>query len=511
MPYIDAPPRLPSPVYDSSLTLSTAIPVSDIPLNIDNADNANDVDETPVGQGRYVSFRERLNTAVGLLEADDVSSFRERLTSALDAVRTDERETDIDSSNLQGSSRNTQQYNDRALPAPSGTSGSRPWRTLVLNNMRNGADETANLSPRTRDIFNSPSPSPDPTTLSNSESRMRPLYLASHSVLSQSRDSFSRSVSPSGLGDTSTGSLTGERQIRYNSTEHSSRASEPMPTIRSHRHPSPQRSTGLAFPRRPPSQSIEQLSSASVSAPFNRELARWFEVPADTTLPEHPPSSSVAAAARSVTPLPLSDTDDEWINLGSRAQNRVERLREAIPGRGFAFPRTNRYLDRGEDDDQDQEDEDIIAGLLSSTYERANHESTTSATRINTLSRSTRVPPSLASLMARDHLFSDQDDDQDDDNVIVRASDSTEASRTERYRDSSAPRRYTDVLSIADYRSQLLADAQRRRFIEQGLVNPRESLESWTSSDQEHRRSTTNNASNFDQDERSSAGYRLTG
>ncbi|KAJ3877800.1 hypothetical protein F5051DRAFT_247329 [Lentinula edodes] len=510
MPYIDAPPRLPSPVYDSSLTLSTAIPVSDIPLNIDNTDNANDVNETPMGQGRYVSFRERLNTAVGLLEADDVSSFRERLTSALDAVRTDERETDIESSNLPGSSRNTQQYNDRALQAPSGPSGSRPWRTLVLNNMRNGADETANLSPRTRDIFNSPSPSPDPTTLSNSESRMRPLYLASHSVLSQSRDSFSRSVSPSGLGDTSTGPLTGERQIRYNSTEHSSRASEPMPTIRSHQHPSPQRSTGLAFPRRPPSQSIEQLSSASVSAPFNRELARWFEVPADTTLPEHPPSSSVAAAARSVTPLPLSDTDDEWINLGSRAQSRVERLREAIPGRGFAFPRTNRYLDRGEDDDQDQEDEDIIAGLLSSTYERANHASTTSATRINTSSRSTRVPPSLASLMARDHLFSDQDDHQDDDNVTVRASDSTEASRTERYRDSSAPRRYTDVLSIADYRSQLLADAQRRRYIEQGSVNPRESLESWTSSNQEHRRSTTNNASNFDQDERSSAGYRLT-
>ncbi|KAJ4474491.1 hypothetical protein J3R30DRAFT_685401 [Lentinula aciculospora] len=141
----DAPPRLPSPVYDLSPTLSAVIPDSDISSNIDNADNADVVDDEapPVDAGRYVSFRERLNTAVGLLEADDVSAFRDRLTSALDAVRTDERDIDVEIDS------HTLPHNARAPPAQTVPLSSRPWRT-ASNDMR--SDAPAILSPRTRDL-----------------------------------------------------------------------------------------------------------------------------------------------------------------------------------------------------------------------------------------------------------------------------------------------------------------------------------------------------------------------
>ncbi|KAJ3800747.1 hypothetical protein GGU11DRAFT_349905 [Lentinula aff. detonsa] len=480
---LDAPPRLPSSVYDSSPTLSAIITMSDGTLDVENADI---VDEAPiVDVGRYVSFRERLNTAVGLLEADDLSAFRERLTSALDAVRTDESEiqADVERSNLHGGSRPIPS-NDRVPNEQAGPSDSRAWRSSILNNTRDAADASVNPPPRIRDLLSSSTADVRSSTTSPiPDSRLRPLYLASQSALLRPRDSFPRSLLPSADGI--------DDENRSNAFGRTFRAFEPLPTLSSHQQTLSQLPTRSTAPRQPSAPATAFRPSASITNPFNRELARWFEDPADS-LPE-----SISAPSSAHT----QDLDDGWTNTASRGlgpRRDQHRIRESLPPWQVFLRRNNTSVDHSEDDDQDREDN--IA--LTSTQERVNNDIRASAIGDGSSnSRGARVPPSLASLVSREYPFSNLANDS----IISRSPDPSDSDRTERARELSAPRRYTDVLSLADQ----LADAQRRRYIDQGLYESRDSFEAWSSSAREQRRNTT---SGIDRDGQPAtpAGYRLT-
>lgn len=448
----------------SSPGLSDAIPPSN-PSTIDlNSDDIADDEVAPPSEpiARYVSFRERLNTAVELLEADDVSSFRDRLTSALDAVRTDNRQADIERNISSGSSRHILSHHEG--PAQAVSTGSRPRPASALNNMRSDSavNPPAGRVPRIRDLFGS----------LNTDSRLRPLYLASHSAVSRPLDSPSADITDAHAGEGYNDTQRSGGSLAVSSSPFTGRETSPLgnPSLNSrlsHRRPS----DGL-FLRRTPIQSVAPASSSRQSAPasgsLNHEWGRWFEDPTD---PSHLESSSNPSFTTG------DDSDDEWLGLMGQSLASTSRTgltrNQVLPD--FLSSPTSRFASTGhteDNDDQDREDEDIIASFLSSTQERANSvASSTGATTGGSSvgSHSIRAPPSLASLMARDDQLSAQDND-----VVMHPVDSTNMDALERIQDLPTPRRYTDVLSISEYRSQLLADSRRRRFIEQGLFDPQE-------------------------------------
>lgn len=441
--------------------LSDAIPPfnpSIIHLNSDDDLADSEVPPPTEPIARYVSFRERLNTAVELLEADDVSSFRDRLTSALDAVRPDNRQSDIERNLSSGNSRHIRSHHEG--PAHAVSSGSRPRPSSALNNIRSDSaiNPPAGRVPRIRDLFGS----------LNSDSRLRPLYLASHSAVSRPLDSPSAEITDAHAGEGST--QRSGRSLAVSSSLFTGRETSPSGNSSSTSRSSHRRPSDGLFLRRTPIQlagPISSRQSAPASSSLNHEWGRWFEDPTD---PSHLESSSDPSFATG------DDSDDEWLSLMGQSLASTSRTgltrNQALPD--FLSSTASRFASTGhteDNDDQDREDEDIIASFLSSTQERANSvaSSTGATTRSSVGSHSIRAPPSLASLMARDDQLSAQDND-----VVMHPADSTNLDAVERTQNSSTPRRYTDVLSISEYRSQLLADSRRRRFIEQELFDPQE-------------------------------------
>ncbi|KIK63979.1 hypothetical protein GYMLUDRAFT_195709, partial [Collybiopsis luxurians FD-317 M1] len=547
----DAPPRLPSPVHPSP-PLSAAIPASESSRRPNTDENSVVRDADASTQSGYVSFRERLNTAVQLLEADDVSAFRERLTSALDAVSTESRGSDVERSNP---THHTHYHDNDSVQT--GPSGSRPWQASVLNNIRtDSSGGQTGRGYRTRNpiaVSSSTSASSHSRPNSTSDSRIRPFYQSVLRPLDLSADSSDVSPAspnsdtelPGGRDSTVvSSSLFGVRGI--------SLAEPSVPNGRPMQRSSPHLSSDLLFGRRTASTSTTS-NRQLVPNSSNRELERWFESPSEPSntssepfsLPENGFRFTTGTAERGDS----EPEDDEWASLLGRSlatTNRI-RARRVVPLPGLDFSSANsastgrrrvtRFTDDDDNDDQDREDEDIIASLLSSTQERINLDSPISpASSTGAVAGSVtgsrfdrfRVPPSLSSLIARDggNLSSTPLGRPDNDNDVAMQSADTVSSdhpedqsqRTERepeqgIRDS--PRRYSDVLSMSDYRSQFLADA-RRRYIEQGLLDPREVPEGSSERIGEQRdltrRSSAGRALDLvpPRESSASAGYRLT-
>ncbi|KAJ3772879.1 hypothetical protein FB446DRAFT_734970 [Lentinula raphanica] len=464
---LDPPPRLPSPIYSSSPTLSTSIPVVDPSFNVDNVDAVDEA--SPVDVGRYVSFRDRLNTAVGLLEADDVSEFRERLTSALDAVRTDGTQNQTDAERI--ISHGVSPDHDRALGEQA---SSRPWRSLNSNNTR---EAEAYSSSRARGFFSS---SADVRT----ESRLRPLYLASQSALLRPREPFPRSQSPSAeINDDDTIS---ERTRPPRAS--ASSTLNPLHRLSSHLSTS---TTATLRRSQAPQTSSSRPPVSSTPTPLNPSLARWFEDPADTALESVPSPFSVP---RSEEHLP--GADDDWATVVGRQLGSRRHARDTLSDWTLPFLRNSASSDHN-DVDQDQEDEDLVAGLLSSTHNRIDNDSTNTALEN---SRSARVPPSLASLVSREYMFSDSTNDD-------ATSHYPDSSDSDRERDPVS-RRFPDVsLFPESFRSQLLSDAQIRRYTRSNVYGSRDN--SASAREQRQDRESTGRSDRSEQP--TGSGYRLTG
>ncbi|KAF5391236.1 hypothetical protein D9757_003038 [Collybiopsis confluens] len=565
----DTPPRLPSPVHPSSSpSLSVAIPASGPSLSVDSLVETGaviDTDVPTIGSG-YISFRERLNTAVRILEADDVSAFRDRLTSALDAVSTDSRGIDLERTNSTAGSHHGRSNNIEPGPFSNGES-SGSWRASLLNNM--GTSSGSNLSRISR--IRNPPPSS-----SRSESRIRPLYQSVLRPLDAPSDSPDHSTTNRTLGDDP--DLLGG----YSSAAVSSSSS----LLRSRRASAEASTSGtqsFAHNSSLPDRRIFAPPSNPHLAPIlsNNELGRWFEDPSE---PNESQSSDFSLPTRIGSRLTLdanengSETEnDQWASLLSRSgpttfSSRARRI-TPLPDilRSASRPSNRRRavgIDDEDNDDQDREDEDIIASLLSSTQDRSSLESpASSAPSTRILSRSAFTDgffPSLSSITAQDNRnapisssnWPDRDSStssfstrgvsggastdrfplfpslssitaqesgnasslsrsDDDDDVVMQSVDpeiSHQPNRTDR--DPPAPRRYSDVLSISDYRSQALLDA-RRRYIEQGLLDPSEVPEGLSRSSREQwdlSRRPSGHVADLgpSRESTSTVGYRLT-